>query len=97
MNPNDIKLYGIHNSNALHFYAKHIFPYESNKYLFKPTAKVLTSKDSLGIFKNLFPAAEIVHEGNHFSVSMLSFQFLNPASRAGVTGRYVILDLDGKP
>lgn len=96
-NATDIKLYGIHNSNALHFYAKHIFDYESNKQLFKPTEKVLTSKDSVGVFKNLFPAAEIVHEGNHFSVSMLTFQFLNPASRAEVTGRYVILDLDGKP
>lgn len=96
-NTTDIKLYGIHNSNALHFYAKHIFDYESNKQLFKPTEKVLTSKDSVGVFKNLFPAAEIVHEGNHFSVSMLTFQFLNPASRAEVTGRYVILDLDGKP
>ncbi|MBA4260023.1 MAG: hypothetical protein C0446_12730 [Chitinophaga sp.] len=97
LNPNDIKLYGIHNSNALHFYAKHIFPYESNKQLFKQTEKVLTSKDSVGVFKNLFPAAEIVHEGNQFSVSMLTFQFLNPASRAEAIGRYVILDLDGKP
>ncbi|WP_439506464.1 ArnT family glycosyltransferase [Sediminibacterium sp.] len=93
----EISLYGIHNSNALHFYAKHIFPFKSNKELFKPNEKVITSKDSVAVFRTVFPAAEIVHEGNQFAVSLLTIQFLNPATRSAETPRYVILDLDGKP
>ncbi|MBP7346336.1 MAG: glycosyltransferase family 39 protein, partial [Sediminibacterium sp.] len=49
LNVEKINLYGIHNSNALHFYSKHIFPYKSNKLLFKPQDKVLTSKDSVAV------------------------------------------------
>jgi 4-amino-4-deoxy-L-arabinose transferase-like glycosyltransferase len=97
LNKEEISLYGIHNSNALHFYAKHIFPYKSNKELFRLNEKVLTSKDSIAVFKNLFPSATIVHEGNQFSVSLLTLPFLNPATRQGETPRYVIVDLDGKP
>lgn len=93
----DIKLYGIHNSNALHFYAKHIFPFKSAKQLFNPNEKMLTSKDSLNAVKQVFPAATIVHEGNQFSVSLLTLPFLNPATRQAATPRYIILDLDGKP
>lgn len=97
INPSEIYLYGIHNSNALHFYGKHIFPYKNEKYSFLAYEKVLTSKDSISVFKNIFPAATIVHEGNQFAVSLLTIQFLNPATRAAETPRYVILDLDGKP
>jgi 4-amino-4-deoxy-L-arabinose transferase-like glycosyltransferase len=97
MNPSEIFLYGIHNSNALHFYSKHIFAFKMEKKLFSNNEKVLTSKDSISVFKDLFPAATVVHEGNQFSVSLLTFQFLNPATRAAETPRYVILDLDGKP
>ena len=97
LNPAEIKLYGIHNSNALHFYAKHIFPFKSDKELFNSNEKMLTSKDSLNVVKQLFPAATVVHEGNQFSVSLLTLPFLNPATRQAETPRYVILDLDGKP
>ena len=97
LNPEEIKLYGIHNSNALHFYAKHIFPYQPNKQTFSADEKVLTSKDSVAVFKHIFPSAKTIHEGNQFSVSLLTFQFLNPATRDAETPKYVILDLDGKP
>jgi len=97
LNVEKINLYGIHNSNALHFYSKHIFPYKSNKLLFKPQDKVLTSKDSVAVFKYLFPSTTVVHEGNQFAVSLLTIQFLNPATRGTETPKYVILDLDGKP
>lgn len=97
LNPAEISLYGIHNSNALHFYAKHIFPYKSNKELFRLNEKVLTSKDSIAVFKTLFPSTTIVHEGNQFAVSLLTLPFLNPTTRQAETPRYVILDLDGKP
>lgn len=97
LNPEEIKLYGIHNSNALHFYAKHIFPYQPNKQSFSADEKVLTSKDSVAVFKHIFPSAKTIHEGNQFAVSLLTFQFLNPATRDAETPKYVILDLDGKP
>lgn len=96
LNAEEISLYGIHNSNALHFYSKHIFPYKPNKKLFTPADKVLTSKDSLAVFKELFPSSVIVHEGNQFAVSLLTFPFLNKSTRVAETPRYVILDLDGK-
>lgn len=97
MNPSEIYLYGIHNSNALHFYAKHIFPFKMEKKAFSMNEKVLTSKDSINVFTDLFPAATIVHEGNQFAVSLLTLPFLNPDTRVSETPRYVILDLDGKP
>jgi len=97
LNLAEIKLYGIHNSNALHFYAKHIFPFKADIQFFKPNEKMLTSKDSMNVVKRVFPAATIVHEGNQFSVSLLTLPFLNPATRQAETPRYVILDLDGKP
>ena len=65
--------------------------------MFKPQDKVLTSKDSVAVFKYLFPSATLVHEGNQFAVSLLTIQFLNPATRGTETPKYVILDLDGKP
>lgn len=93
----DLKLYGIHNSNALHFYANHIFPFKVSKNDFLPTEKVLTSKDSLSQFIPLFPEAKVIHEGNQFSVSLLTLPFLNPLTREKETPRYIIIDLDGKP
>lgn len=93
----ELKLYGIHNSNALHFYANHIFPFKASKNDFLPAEKVLTSKDSLGVFTHVFPEAKVVHEGNNFAVSLLTMPFLNPATREKETPRYIIIDLDGKP
>lgn len=93
----ELKLYGIHNSNALHFYANHIFPFKASKNEFLPAEKVLTSKDSLSQFTHLFPEAKVIHEGNQFAVSLLTLPFLNPATREKETPRYIIIDLDGKP
>lgn len=93
----ELKLYGIHNSNALHFYANHIFPFRKTKSEFLDTEKVLTSKDSLSQFTQLFPSAKVIHEGNQFSVSLLTLPFLHPATREKETPRYIIVDLDGKP
>lgn len=93
----ELKLYGIHNSNALHFYANHIFPFKKSPSDFLPSEKVLTSKDSLSSFVPLFSEAKVIHEGNQFSVSLLTLPFLNPTTREKETPRYIIIDLDGKP
>lgn len=97
LNKDHIKLYGIHNSNALHFYAKYIFPYAPTKNSLGNRDQVITSKDSLSVFTKDFPKASIVHEGNQFAVSLLTLPFLNPATRSAETPRYIILDLDGQP
>lgn len=93
----ELKLYGIHNSNALHFYSNHIFPFKQSKADFLASDKVLTSKDSLSKFMPLFPEAKVIHEGNQFAVSLLTLPFLNPATREKETPKYIIIDLDGKP
>lgn len=92
-----IRLYGIHNSNALHFYGQHVFPYAPNIKSLNSAQQVITSKDSISVFTMVFPKARIVHEGNQFAVSLLTLPFLNPATRSAETPRYVILDLDGQP
>ena len=69
----------------------------ASKSEFLDTEKVLTSKDSLSQFTQLFPSAKVIHEGNQFSVSLLTLPFLNPATREKETPRYIIIDLDGKP
>ena len=96
--PNEsIGLYGVHEGRALHFYGQHVFPTKTSVLDFHPSGIVLTRKDSLPVFQKAFPALQVIHEGNHFGVTTLSLQFLNPATREKELPKYVIIDLDGKP
>jgi 4-amino-4-deoxy-L-arabinose transferase-like glycosyltransferase len=88
-----IGIYGIQEGRALHFYAKHIFPAKTSVEAFNPGDFVLTNKDSLPAFVQLFPQAEILHEGNHFGVTRLSLPFLNPDTREKEVPKYVIISL----
>lgn len=90
-------LYGTGDSRALHFYGKHIFQHKFKRSEILSTDILLTSSDSLSIFQLAYPAAKILHKGPNFSVSMLTAQFLNPATREQEVPHYIILDLDGKP
>ncbi len=97
INKNKVYLYGIYNSNALHFYGKHIFLYQSSSKTFKADQIIITEKDSAQLLKLLFPSSKIIHEGNQYPVSLLTATFLNPRSRMHEMPRYIMIDLDGKP
>jgi hypothetical protein len=94
---NKVLIYGVHEGRALHFYGKHIFPEKRNLQELYDRDMVLTSKDSLPVFKKAFPGMKIVHEGSHFGVTALSLPFLNPATRDKEVPRYLIIALNGKP
>jgi 4-amino-4-deoxy-L-arabinose transferase-like glycosyltransferase len=94
---NSVYLYGINNSNALHFYGKHIFVNLSATKAFEAHQIILTEKDSTQFFKNIFPSSKVIHEGNQYPVSVLTGTFLNPSTRMKEMPRYVMIDLDGKP
>jgi hypothetical protein len=96
LDKNDIAIYGLHEGRALHFYAQHIFPEKRSAQDFQSTGMVITSRDSLAVFRNLFPNLSVLHEGGHFGVTALSLPFLNPATRNNEVPKYVLLDLDGK-
>jgi 4-amino-4-deoxy-L-arabinose transferase-like glycosyltransferase len=96
LNKNDIAIYGLHEGRALHFYAQHIFPDRKSAQDFQSTGMVITSRDSLPVFRSLFPDLRVLHEGGHFGVTALSLPFLNPATRDKEVPKYVLVDLDGK-
>ena len=91
-----ISIYGIHEGRALHFYGKYIFPTEVNFKNLKPTAIVLTSKDSLHLFTKAFPDLQVLHEGSHFGVTALTLPFLNPKTREKEVQKYVLISLKSK-
>ncbi len=92
-----ISTYGVQSSRTLHFYGQFIFADKQQLGDYGPPEIVITDKDSLPVFEKNFPKLKVLHEGNNFGVSMLSFPFLNPATRDKEVPKYLILDLDGKP
>lgn len=97
LDKNKIVLYGTGDSRAMHFYGKHIFKHKSQRSEILSSDILVTSSDSLSLFQQVYPGAKLLHKGPNFSVSILTAQFLNPATREQEVPHYVILDLDGKP
>jgi 4-amino-4-deoxy-L-arabinose transferase-like glycosyltransferase len=88
-----VSMYNIHNSNALHFYGKHIFAVKNRIGDYKTGDIMLTVKDSALAIKNRFPTSEILHEGPNYGVSVLSADFLNPVTRDKNLPKYVMIKL----
>jgi 4-amino-4-deoxy-L-arabinose transferase-like glycosyltransferase len=88
-----VKIYGIYEGRALHFYAKHIFQRIDTIEEFGPADLVITLKDSLPSLRNSFPGLKVLHEGGHFGVTSLSLPFLNPAMRDKEVPKYVLVEL----
>ncbi|HQS55343.1 MAG: hypothetical protein B7Y15_11100 [Bacteroidetes bacterium 24-39-8] len=97
LDKNQMVLYGAGDSRAMHFYGDHVFKHKFHRAEIVASDILLTSSDSLAIFQQIFPASKLLHKGPNFSVSILTAQFLNPATRDQEVPQYVILDLDGKP
>jgi hypothetical protein len=94
---NKVVLYGVGDSRALHFYGQHIFTHKNTRNEIQASDFLITSTDSIPVFKQLFPQLKVLHTGANFSVSLLTAGFLNPETREAEMLHYVILDLDGKP
>jgi 4-amino-4-deoxy-L-arabinose transferase-like glycosyltransferase len=88
-----VKIYGIYEGRALHFYAKHIFTRVEATTELGLADMVITMKDSLPSLRNSFPGLKVLHEGGHFGVTSLSLPFLDPAKRNQEVPKYVLIEL----
>jgi hypothetical protein len=96
LNKEDIFVYGPLDSRALHFYGQHIFEHRYTSDDAKSKDILIASRDSIPSLQVKFPNLMVLHKGPNFSVSMLTPEFLNPATRELGMKYYVIVDLDGK-
>ena len=74
-------LYRIPNSNAFHFYGKHIFTKIADSSKLKLGDLVVTDSTEFASLKKGFPQSRVVFESARFHVTMLTLTFLNPATR----------------
>lgn len=96
INKDQVSMFQIHNSNALHFYGNHIFPVNNKLASYKTGDILITVKDSAHKILNLYPNSKILHEGPNYAVSVLSAEFLNPSTRAKTLPTYVMIQLGSK-
>ena len=92
-----IYVYGTLDSRSLNFYSQHIFAHRYSSTQATPTDILIASRDSISSLQVKFPNLLVLHKGPDFPVSMLTPEFLNPATRELGMKYYVIVDLDGKP
>jgi hypothetical protein len=90
-------MYGVLDSHTLQFYGQHIFQHRYNSSVATANDILIASSDSIPKLQMKFPALKVLHTGPDFSVSMLTPEFLNPATREKSMPHYAIVDLDGKP
>jgi hypothetical protein len=92
----DIKktaLYKIPNSNAFHFYGQHIFPVIKDSTLLKEGQWVVADSIPAQTLLLDFPNSTILYHGNRFHVTLLTLEFLNPATRSKELTPYVLMEL----
>jgi 4-amino-4-deoxy-L-arabinose transferase-like glycosyltransferase len=92
----DIKktaLYKIPNSNAFHFYGQHIFPIIKDSTLLKEGQWVVADSIPAQTLLLDFPNSTILYQGNRFHVTLLTLEFLNPATRSKELTPYVLIEL----
>lgn len=97
LNKNNVFLYNIEESRALHFYGDHIFQRKKDSVSLSSNDILITHKTSLLGLQQRFPNMNTIFEGEYFGVSMLTLPFLNPKTRSKETVPYVLVDLDGQP
>jgi len=85
--------YKIPNSYAFHYYGQHIFPVIKDSSLLKEGQWLVV--DSLPAEQVMadFPNSKILYKGNRFHVTLLTLQFLNPATRAAELTPFVLMEL----
>jgi 4-amino-4-deoxy-L-arabinose transferase-like glycosyltransferase len=85
--------YKIPNSYAFHYYGQHVFPVIKDSSLLKEGQWLVA--DSLPAKQVMvdFPNSKILYKGNRFHVTLLTLQFLNPATRAAELTPFVLMEL----
>ncbi len=88
-----VATYKIPNSYAFHYYGQHIFPVIKDSSLLKEGQWIVV--DSLPAKQVMadFPNSKILYKGNRFHVTLLTLQFLNPATRAAELTPFVLMEL----
>lgn len=92
----DIKkaaMYKIPNSNAFHFYGQHIFPVIKDSSALKEGQWVVADSIPAQQLLEDFPNSSILYQGSRFHVTLLTLEFLNPATRAKELTPYVLMEL----
>jgi hypothetical protein len=90
---NNIYLYEIDESRALHFYGNHSFQRIFDSTLLKAQQILITKASSYPTLQRKFPASSILYQNAYFGVSMLTLPFLNPATRDKEVTPYIIVAL----
>ena len=90
---NNVYLYQIDESRALHFYGNHSFERIFDSSLLKPQQMLITKASSLPALQQKFPGYTILHKNAYFGVSMLTLPFLNPVTRDKEVTPYIIVTL----
>ncbi len=88
-----VATYKIPNSYAFHYYGQHIFPAIKDSSLLKEGQwLVVDSLPAKQVMAN-FPNSKILYKGNRFHVTLLTLQFLNPATRAAELTPFILMEL----
>ena len=90
---NNVYVYQIDESRALHFYGNHSFERIFDSSLLKPRQMLITKASSLPALQQKFPGTTILHKNAYFGVSMLTLPFLNPDTRDKEVTPYIIVTL----
>ena len=90
---NNVYLYQIDESRALHFYGNHSFERLFDSSLLTPGQMLITKASSFTKLQQQFPGSTILHKNAYFGVSMLTLPFLNPATRDKEVTPYIIVTL----
>ena len=90
---NNIYLYQIDESRALHFYGNHSFERIFDSTLLKPNQILMTNASNYPLLQQKFPASTKLYKNVYFGVSMLTLPFLNPATREKEVTPYIIVAL----
>ena len=88
-----VALYKIPNSNAFHFYGKHIFPVIKDSSLLHEGQWIVSDSVPAKEVLNEFPNSKILYKGDRFHVTLLTMNFLNPATRKAELTPYVLIEL----
>jgi hypothetical protein len=93
LSKNNMYLYQIDESRALHFYGNHSFERLFDSSLLTRGQILITKATSLPQLLQQFPGSTILHKNAYFGVSMLTLPFLNPATRDKEVTPYIIVTL----
>lgn len=89
-------VFGPDAGRSLYFYSRYIFPSTHRISEISSKQYVIAVKDSVSVVERQYPGTRILHVGYNYGVSMITPEFLNPATRESVTGKYAILELPGR-